>query len=462
MAGLAGPEALAELSERLLGNPFVAPRAVEEADRAFERDAGDIGDAFSYLVRSGQTKLARRLAVAATYHAHLHGNESPIRRRGAFAERALNRIGLSGRAIDQLGAGAARCTRTLRRLFGESAAIGQVRAAAWKSCFGDSVYEAVRMTDIIRQQNVLVLGETGTGKEIVAQAVAVSAAGPLQEVSAAAIPNELLESELFGYVRGAFTGATGNRTGKIVAAHRGTLFLDELADLSPEIQPKLLRVIETDQVVPLGGMEMVEVDVRYVSATSRDLLEMVSAGTFRRDLYQRLAGITIEIPPLRERPEDILPIADGMFDRFKRQMEPGDDFAIPESTAHISRMTAIHARFRSWLEGDEARAHQWPGNVRELENMIRTRILGFGQEPAAHNQSGTRPVLATPETEDSARAAFERFLEGRATLREITDWYVLHVLSRCGYSQRKAARVLGIDRGTLARRIKRVEQQDDD
>src|SRR5438477_7679637 len=233
----------------------------------------------------------------------------------------------------------------LAGLVGRSPAIQQVR-------------ELVR-TAARAEAHVLIEGETGTGKEVVARAVHAlgrRAAGPFVPVNCAAVPETLAESEFFGHARGAFTGAVQERPGVLQLADRGTLFLDEVEDLAPALQAKLLRVVQDQEVRPLGASSSRRVDVRIVSASNRDLAAMVEAGTFRRDLFYRLRVFAIHLPPLRQRREDVPLLIEHFVSRFNRAH--GTTFTVPGPTA-----------LKPLLE------HAWPGNVRELENVLESLLV---------------------------------------------------------------------------------------
>jgi two-component system response regulator HydG len=206
---------------------------------------------------------------------------------------------------------------------------------------------------------VLVLGESGTGKELVARAVHAGsprAAGPFVSISCAAIPEGLLESELFGHERGAFTGAVRRKLGRFELAHEGTLFLDEVGEIPPQIQVKLLRVLQERRFERVGGEETIEVDARVVSATNRDLARMVEAGTFREDLYYRLAVVPVTLPPLRERPGDVEELASHFLAKIGPRAGRSVKGFAPEAM-------------------DLLRRHRWPGNVRELENVVEQALV---------------------------------------------------------------------------------------
>jgi len=309
--------------------------------------------------------------------------------------------------------------------------MNRVRRETWSACFGESLHHALHLEQVIRDHDVLILGETGTGKESVARAIQVATPGtdvraaPSAALNVAAVPETLVESELFGHVKGAFTGANETRVGRIRSAAGGCLFLDEIGDLSLQAQVKLLRVMETNEVTPVGSDVPHDADVRYVAATHQNLREMVEAGRFRRDLLERLAGNVIPVPPLRERVEDIPEIGLSFVRRHG------------EATAEVIDLGRIEA----WLSGPEARTHAWPGNVRELENALRNLMLGLD----VSLQTAGKPQPVLPE-------APGRIGRGAATLKEVTDWYVRRVLDATGGNVSRAARVLGVDRTTLMRR----------
>ncbi|HTM20410.1 MAG TPA: sigma 54-interacting transcriptional regulator [Kofleriaceae bacterium] len=278
---------------------------------------------------------------------------------------------------------------------------------------------------------VLVHGETGTGKELIARALhALSgrADEPFIAVNCAAIPDTMIESELFGHTRGAFTGAVKDKRGKLALAHRGTLFLDEIGDLSPGAQAKLLRVLEDGQVQPLGAETCIDVDVRLVSATHRDLDEE----RFRPDLYYRIAVVDIEVPALRDRGADVLLLADAFLAR---------------AAARLGRRLAFTEAARAALRG-----YGWPGNVRQLHNEVeRAAILADGDrvdlDELAARGRGDAPA--------AAQGLAERFAQLEVTEREL----VREALARAGGNLSEAARMLGITRVMLKRRADRFGQE---
>jgi two-component system nitrogen regulation response regulator NtrX len=294
-----------------------------------------------------------------------------------------------------------------------------------------------RVRELIEQvaptdARVLITGESGTGKELVASALhelSTRAGGPFVRVNSAAIPRELIESEMFGHERGAFTGATERRLGRFELADRGTLFLDEVADLGPEAQAKLLRALETGEIERVGGQRGVRVDVRVIAATNRDLDAERAAGRFRDDLYYRLNVLRIQLPPLRQRLEDV-----------------------PELAAHfLERQRQRHGR--SVTLGADAAArlqeYRWPGNVRELANVCeRLAILFAGQRVSA------RELQALLAGEGAPRGGEDLPLHERLDAYERR--IIQESLAAGGGSMAEAARRLQTDRANLYRRMRRL------
>jgi transcriptional regulator with GAF, ATPase, and Fis domain len=280
--------------------------------------------------------------------------------------------------------------------------------------------------------SVLLLGETGTGKELFANAIHAQSRrskGPLVKVNCAAIPATLLESELFGHEKGAFTGAIGARPGRFELADGGTLMLDEIGDLPSEVQAKLLRVLQDHEVQRLGARSSHKVDVRIVAATNHDLERRIVEGSFRQDLYYRLAVFVIGIPPLRERREDIPLLVWSIINR--RQAKLG---------RHIERISR-----RSM---DALQAYPWPGNVRELENVIeRALILSPG------------PTLELDESFAAGAAGPVQPRHASDTFDTVAADHIVHVLERCNWKidgRGNAAEVLGLHPNTLRSRMKRL------
>jgi two-component system nitrogen regulation response regulator NtrX len=289
---------------------------------------------------------------------------------------------------------------------------------------------------------VLVTGESGTGKELVASAIHFGSPRrdrPFVRVNCAAIPRDLVESEMFGHEKGAFTGATDRRIGRFELAHTGTLFLDEVGDLGAEAQAKLLRAIEAREIERVGGGKPIRVDVRIVSATNRDLTRAVADGTFREDLLFRLNVIPIPIPPLRERPDDI-----------------------PSLVAHFSALHRARTGRRppQWSAGPLSllAQYRWPGNVRELANIVeRLAILHAGADV---DEADVRAVLPM---ENAARVAEAPLPDPSLRGESLTDaldgherTLIVRALSAAGGNVAEASRRLKTDRANLYRRMRRL------
>jgi two-component system NtrC family response regulator len=267
----------------------------------------------------------------------------------------------------------------------------------------------------------MLLGESGTGKELLARGVhALSARGEARfvAINCAAIPENLLESELFGYEKGAFTGAAKQTLGKIELAHRGTLFLDEIGDLPAPLQAKILRFLQDRIIERIGGRQEIQVDVRVVCATHQDLTAMIKQGRFREDLYYRLAEIVVEIPPLRERKGDAALLAHAFVRQYAQEQKRGAMSLLPEAVAAIE-------------------AHPWQGNVRELQNCTKRAVIMAEGSILRAVDFG----LATPQAQNVR------------TLKDIRDEAekdaVLRVLSRVNGNMSRAADLLGVSRPTL-------------
>jgi len=296
------------------------------------------------------------------------------------------------------------------------------------------------------QATVLIHGETGTGKELVARTVhrfSDRAEKRMVPVNCSALAEGLLESELFGHVRGAFTGATGSRPGLFRDADGGTVFLDEIGDISPGLQARLLRVLQEQEVVPVGSETVVKVDVRVIAAAHRDLALMVREGRFREDLYYRLSVVTITLPPLRERRQDIPLLIDHFLTTLATRHSRGPVALAPEAQARLL-------------------AHDWPGNVRELANVLeRAMVLAeldvIGPEHLADVvPSGPASPTSSPPTMLAEPAGTSDPVGGELlTLEELDRRHVFRALAATGGNREATARVLGISRRTLTRMIQR-------
>ncbi len=321
-----------------------------------------------------------------------------------------------------------RLRQRLEKSFGFSEIIG-------RSAPMEALFEKMRIV-APAPSTVLVVGESGTGKELVANAIhqnSPRADGPFVPVNCGAIPGEILESELFGHERGAFTGAHQRRIGLIETASGGTLFLDEISELSAELQVKLLRVLEDRTIVRVGGSTRIPVDFRLVAATNRNLEEWVTEGRFREDLYYRLKVVTLRIPALRERPDDIPLLVQHFLEKFNRELGRQVHGVQPAVLAALKR-------------------YPWPGNVRELRNLMESLVLfARGEEitledlPPEYRLPASAPAVSTQEWVPRPMA-------------EIEKEAILRTLQYTGGHRAKAAQLLGIGLRTLQRKLKEYSE----
>src|SRR5690242_1694600 len=326
-----------------------------------------------------------------------------------------------------------------------------VESARGKYDFGRVVTqnpETRRMLEVAQKAaesehtTILIQGESGTGKGVLAKAIHYASprsAMPLIELNCAALPDTLLESELFGFEPGAFTDARRRKEGLLERANGGTVFLDEIGNMSASVQAKLLKVLEESTFMRLGGTRTIKVDVRLIAATNADLKEAVTQGRFREDLFYRLNVVPLVIPPLRERQQDILPIAIGLVQHFNRELKKS--------------FTGFTAAAAELLQN-----YSWPGNIRELKNVVeRTMILSpegdidasyLPEEVRDHEESVRR---VEPLTEDGVSPTGRQLV----SLRELEDDYIQEVLLATGNNKTHAARILGIHPTSLLRRLKK-------
>jgi len=293
------------------------------------------------------------------------------------------------------------------------------------------LFEMIEKISVVRA-NVLITGESGTGKELVARAIHFN--GPYKDgsfvpINCGAIPETLLESELFGHVKGAFTGATADKVGMFMVAHQGTLFLDEIGEVPGPIQVKLLRAIESKEIYPLGSTKPIKVDARIIAATNKDLVREITRGAFREDLYYRLNVLEISIPPLRERKEDIPILVRHFIQKFNKELK--------KSIKGVDNL-AMKALLNS----------RWKGNVRELENVIeRATILGDSEFITLDDL----PLMFRPQIEE---------LTGEYNLKEAMKIYerehITNVLKKTGNDKKETSRLLGLSLASLYRKIEEL------
>ena len=303
--------------------------------------------------------------------------------------------------------------------------------------------DVIALVDILKDEpsSVLIQGENGTGKEVIARLLHYTGrryGAPFVAINCAAIPETLLESELFGHEKGSFTGATGRRIGKFELAHKGTSFLDEIGDMPLNTQVKILRALETGEIERVGGHEKIPVDLRIVVSTNKSLLQEIDKGNFRQDLYFRINTFTLNLPPLRERKEDILPLAQHFLD------------------LHTVRRGTEKKRL-SRLSEPLLLNHDWPGNVRELRNaMERAVVLAAGSvvepevlpEEIRNNKGQPMAFLESPQHPRAEE------LTPITPLRELERVAIIEALSRLGSNVTKTAKQLGISKATLFRKLK--------
>ena len=299
---------------------------------------------------------------------------------------------------------------------------------------------------------ILITGETGTGKEVVARAIHHASPRRPQRfvaLNCSAIPESLLEAELFGHVRGAFTGAVGSRPGRVEQAHKGTLFLDEVGTMTAALQMKLLRVLQEREFERIGDTHTMKVDVRVIAATNSDLRQMVADGQFREDLFYRLNVIPVILPPLRDRKEDIPLLVQHVLDKIEANRAAGEGGV----SDRPSPLTVSQEAMRRLM------AYHWPGNVRQLENIIE-RALAFcagrsqidvGELPAEIQQS-QEVALSSPVTLP------EEGLDLDAFIAEVERGLIQLSLERTGGNKGQAARLLNLKRTTLVEKLKRIEK----
>ena len=392
MPGLSGVELVGQLRRLRPATPVVLMTAFGSIDSAV--DAMRSG-AFDYLTKPFEPDAVILAVERALAHRALALENEQLRR-----------------AVDRSG--------SLGELIGKSPAMREIFALIKRIAHGRS--------------SVLITGESGTGKEVVARAIHFH--GDRSEkafvpINCTAIPEGLLESELFGHVRGAFTGAHASKRGLFEKADGGTLFLDEIGDMGLVLQGKLLRVLQDREIRAVGGTQSVRVDVRIIAATNRDLEAEIAAGRFREDLFYRLNVIPIHIPPLRERPDDVPALVEAFL---RRHADGRRRFFAPEALERLL-------------------AHAWRGNARELENVIE-RALALSDAETLGPEDVPLPGGATPE-----KPRGEDFLASAAahamTLHELSERYTEQVLHSTGGNKVQAARILGIDRKTLYRRAER-------
>ena len=404
--------------------------------RRLRRAAPDL----SLILFSADARVEKAVeAMRSGAHDYLRKTVSAAELRGAV-ERAAERGNLA-REVRRLRSEVERA-RGLGQLIGDSAPMVQLISLAERVAGSDAT--------------VLIVGESGTGKELLARTLhrlGPRADRPFVAFDCSALAPSLLEAELFGHEKGAFTGAVKARRGLFREAHGGTIFLDEIGDVAPAVQNKLLRVLQEREIKPVGGDQVVKVDVRVVAATNKDLKAMVARGEFREDLYWRLAVVPIQVPPLRERREDIPMLAAYILARRAgaAKTSAGDAGRYPTriSANAMARLCAYH----------------WPGNIRELENVLsRAAILCDGETIRSEDLDLAGLSVAAPPAPAASAPAGGAATPGRSLKRMVDDAVraverqaILDALERAGGSPTKAAALLGISRASIYNKLKEYE-----
>ncbi|MCX7794616.1 MAG: sigma-54 dependent transcriptional regulator [Thermodesulfovibrionales bacterium] len=401
MPGMGGIDILKELSSRKIKLPVIIITAYGTIQNAVE--AMKLG-AFDYVTKPFNLDEIMLLIERALEHARLEKENLLLRKQ---LRQRYNFSGLIGDSIK------------MQRVY--------------------ELIEKVADTD----STILITGESGTGKELVAKTIHYNSSradGPFVPLNCAAIPRDLLESELFGHEKGAFTGAISTRIGRFELANNGTLFLDEIGELDPSLQVKLLRVIQEREFERVGGVKTIKVDVRIIAATNRNLEEAVAEGKFREDLYWRLNVIPIHLPPLRERREDIPLLVDYFIKKFQRKRK-GRALVIPPEAMSILIK------------------YEWPGNVRELENLIE-RLSVLITDETVKIQDLPEKFIKSSAIREEAISNIPAFTDEGIDLQKVVEDIerdlILKALQKAEGVRSKAATLLGINRTTLIEKMKRL------
>jgi DNA-binding NtrC family response regulator len=423
--GLAGIDALRQSSYDVVLADF--PLAGWGAEELVEelRRASPITPVVVRLGGGSVSEAARLTKLGAFHCLSRDSGRGSLRHvlEAAVEERRARQLALFGRALEDL---------------------------PWKS-FLVGVSRAMREIDQIiqlvgpRRSTVLITGETGTGKEMVARALHLASGRshlPLVAVNCTALPENLLEAELFGHVKGAFTGAVGLRVGRFEQAHRSTLFLDEIGDMPLDIQAKLLRVLQEREFQRLGSSENIKVDVRVVAASNCDLVERIRQGRFREDLYYRLNVVPVHVPPLRERPGDIPVLVHHLIDKICRLEELPPKRVAPETIARLM-------------------SHPWPGNVRQLENAVESAVVLSGTRELLYPSDFPLPArVPAPPPAAGVGASItlpEEGLDFERTVGTIERSILEQALRKTGGNKKRAADMLRLKRTTLAAKLRSLE-----
>ena len=440
-------EALCTAAEKILikeGYHVTSMNTAADGLAKFESDGADLlitdlmlpdADGISVLKRAKELRPMVEVIVI-TGHGTVEKAVEAMRL-GAydFIEKPLDRAALLkavSRAVEKqrLSAENRQLREQLQQQRGEDAFVGNSLAIMGVK----KLIRQIAPTDV----SVLIQGESGTGKEVAADVIhslSNRRERPIVKISCAAIPETLLESELFGYERGAFTGASGSKQGKFELADGGTLFLDEIAEMTPQLQAKLLRVLQDGRFQRLGSTRDIQVDVRVISATHVDIQKAIAENRFREDLYYRLNVVHLTLPPLRGHPEDIALLADHFLKKYLVKMQKNVRAIAPQAL-------------------DQLLAHQWPGNVRELENTIQ-RALAVATDDIIQSFHLTPPPRSGGPSASYGPAVT---IPVGTTLEEADNLLISETLNECGGDKEKAAKMLGVSSRTLYRHFSKDER----
>ena len=369
-------------------------------------------------------------------------------------KKMIEDLGWKYQVCEEIALAAGRCYQSLQDIAGNSAKIKEIKHQTWKLCFSEYLYQAFNHYKLIKDHNVLILGEPGVGKELVARAIQsavfwhrfktsdgsseieinekIDLKPSMLKFNITATPETLIDDELFGHIKGVFTDATRDRAGLLEASHNSSLFLDEIGDIPQMFQPKLLRAIQEKKIKRLGENEEREADVRFISATNRDVFNTNSG--LREDLLQRLVGSIIFIPPLRDRKSDIKPI---VTQKVKKYL---GTWIIPD-------------QIEKWIlhEIDKLDENSFPNNVRELESALRRLLLGFG---FANNRNVEFPISKTEQPQPSD-PFIAKIVNCKVTGEKLFEWYLRIVLNKTKGNMSQAAKILDIDRNTIREKMKK-------
>jgi DNA-binding NtrC family response regulator len=432
-----------KLNDRTADIPIIFVTAKDETDGVVE--GFDVGGV-DYIIRPFE-----KAELLARVNTHLKINQLT-----QDLTQTAQQLQQKNRELEQEISKRQQAEEALRTADEHLSMLSRQEAQRWgiEGIVGQSLLMAKILSDVRRLHkndttNVLILGESGTGKELIARAIhfgGIRKAGPFIALNCSAIPSELAEDELFGHVRGAFSGATESRKGRFELANSGTLFLDEIGDMPPPLQAKLLRVIEDGCIMPVGGTHERRVDVRIIAATHADLRAKMEAGEFREDLYYRLAGFTVTVPPLRERQEDIPLLAQHFLTMFAGEMGKEKAKLSPDALLALQQ-------------------YPFPGNIRQLKNIIEAALIASdGEELRPNHLSLSFPHLEPRDMENHASELGARNPPELAAtlplnLREAEAILIRRALKQAHGLKGKAAKLLGINRKTLFNKMRGLEDE---